>query len=488
MRNEEIQIVCPIHDYEIILLDIKEGIPLGERACCKDCEIKQSYNIKKAIQRINAQKLQQTQIINNNIEQVLAEITLIEKTIKEFWNQIQDAFLKINSSLENQKAFLKRQLNDDREIKIISLEDLQNLGLMISELEKNKLNQQSELNQEDYNLYQSNLHNQLDQIQNIVEKYLTTLKATKVKQEQQVIFRNNYQVIQSSFLEKWVDPIIFLNDNLKAVLCDCSGVTELNFENNQFLFQRLIQIQNITEIYVGADLTWILTAGQDAIISMWQRENQNWKLCQQLQGHRQSINRMIINETKSQVISGGLDSKIVIWNKKGFKLEKHESLKQHKRSVTSLAWSHSGTYFASGSSDKNLIFWKSNNGSWMLFQQISDQHQSMISDIFFDNYDNVYTAAENVKVWKQDNRQNYLLQSIVNTVNQVKKILFVKDHQYLIILQKTIEIYKVTKYDIVHKQSLGGEYNSIAVSRNGQYIITQKYENQQLQLLKLQQL
>ncbi|CAK59636.1 unnamed protein product (macronuclear) [Paramecium tetraurelia] len=486
MLNEEIQIACPIHNQEIVLLDIQEGILLGERACCKECHIRKAYSITKAIQRINALRLQQTQFINNNIEQTLADITQIEKTIKEFWKEIEVGFLEMNKSLDNQKAILKGQLNGENEIKIKSLGDLQQLGQMIFELENNKLNQQSEINQEDNNLYQSNLHNQLDQIQNIVEKYLTTLKATKINQELQVFFRNNYQEIQSTFLERWVDPIIFLNDQLKAVLCDFAGVLELNFENNQCLVQRLIQMQNITGIYVGADLTWIVTAGQDARISIWQADNQNWKLSQQLQGHLHSINKMIINKTESQVISGGLDSKIVIWNKKGSKLEKHASLKQHEKSITSLAWSHSGTYFASGSSDQNLIVWKSNNGAWEIFQKISDKHQAMISDIIFDNYDNIYTAAENVKVWKQDNCQKYLLSSIVKTFNEVKKMLFVYDHQYLIILQKTIEIYKVMKNDIVHKQSIDDEYNSVAVSKDGQYMIAQKYKNQQLQLLKLQ--
>lgn len=70
-------------------------------------------------------------------------------------------------------------------------------------------------------------------------------------------------------MDKWIDPIVFGHENFKAVLCDCSGVIELNFENSKFINTRLISINNLTCIYFGTDLNWIITAGQDAIISIW---------------------------------------------------------------------------------------------------------------------------------------------------------------------------------------------------------------------------
>ncbi|CAD8091185.1 unnamed protein product [Paramecium primaurelia] len=489
MLDEDIMIFCPIHNYEIVFLDIHEGIPLGERACCKGCcNIKKAYNIKEAKNKINSQRLLETQIINTNIDKIMEEMNFIEKKIKSFYKEIQVVFNEVFLSIENQKIQLQSQANIENEIKIKSLSDLQNLALMICQLENNQNNNLFQFKQLDMSAYLTNLQNKLEKVQNIVDQYMTTIKATKIDSEQQIVFRNNYQVIQTYQMDKWIDPILFQQDNNKAIICDCSGIMEINFENSKFINQRLIQINNITGICFEANLNLMIIASQDALISIWQKENQNWHLRSQYKGHSQSINKIIINESKSQVISAGLDHKIVIWNRKELKLEKQISLKEHKKSVTSLAWNYSGEYFASGSADKSIIIWKSNNGQWSLHQQISDKHQELISDIVFDDYDNIYTAAENVYVWKLDNSKNYIFYLKIQTQNQVKKLFYNKNHQYLIILQKTIEIWKIVKDQIVHKQSINGEYYNQAISINGQFILAQKYKNQELELFELKQL
>ena len=60
MQNTEPLILCPIHHNEIVLLDIEIGIPLGQRACCKECSFNKAHQINLAKEKINKMRLEET--------------------------------------------------------------------------------------------------------------------------------------------------------------------------------------------------------------------------------------------------------------------------------------------------------------------------------------------------------------------------------------------------------------------------------------------
>ncbi|CAD8105081.1 unnamed protein product [Paramecium sonneborni] len=482
MQYTESKILCPIHNLEIILLDIKIGIPLGQRACCKECDIKQPHSIAKGLERVNNQKLIESQIINNNKDKSMEELQKIQKQLQQFSEEMKKIFNKLLDSLEKQRMNLESQARFEDRINIRSLSDIQKLGEMVSDLENNKYEKDKQIIQLDIKNYLDHLFKELNEIQNIVNKYFISIKSTKTKEDQLNVHRNNYKLISTYKLQQWVNPIIINSEKPLAVLCDYSGLIEVNFEDNNFQFQNLCKQDHITDMCFGANKDWMITAGKDALLKIWKRSKNNWILCSQYLGHQGSINKIIINETKSQVISAGIDQKIIIWNRKEYKLQKDISIKDHKNNITSLALNDQGDYFASGSADLKLIIWKYNDGKWIKHQDICDQHSKFICDIFFDENNNIYTASDkNIKIWKQNNQQIYILSFRIQTQNQIQKIFYNQKHKYLIILQKFIEIWKISQNDFVQKQAINGEYQSLGIQNKGEFMIAQNYSKQELE-------
>jgi len=109
----------------------------------------------------------------------------------------------------------------------------------------------------------------------------------------------------------------------------------------------------ITKVIFSPDDSYIITAGQDATLRLW--EAVTLKFLGQLEGHKETVTSAAFSPDGLRIVSGSLDKTLRIWNVRT--LASVAELRDHKEGVTSVIFSPDGRRIVSGGHDNELRLW-----------------------------------------------------------------------------------------------------------------------------------
>ena len=114
-------------------------------------------------------------------------------------------------------------------------------------------------------------------------------------------------------------------------------------------------------VVISDDDKYVFSAGEDKIISMWDRDPLSAGVVKTFSGHRKSIKALDISPDGKFLASGGEDRLVKIWIIETG--EERYSLDGHSKDVNALKFSPDGSQLISGSADGSLLVWDVQSGS-----------------------------------------------------------------------------------------------------------------------------
>ncbi|CAD8174472.1 unnamed protein product [Paramecium pentaurelia] len=246
---------------------------------------------------------------------------------------------------------------------------------------------------------------------------------------------------------------------------------------------------------------WFLTAGYEKIIKLWQKEDNQWKCIQVLNGHKDSVIVLQMTSDEKQLFSRSRDKTIKIWQKQDEIWKCTQSIQATSGIVDSLCISPQENIFSFGCKNNLLIWYNSYQNKWKKYQAIVSAHTQLIESVcFIQNGLQIASGANDIKLWKKSiENQQYRLTQIITPLGNVSLMEYNDYNSLLIVVanKKFVQIWKVDdNANIINQQTIQVEksdifqeedqfYEAICVSQNGQYLALTDNYNDYVDLWKL---
>lgn len=145
----------------------------------------------------------------------------------------------------------------------------------------------------------------------------------------------------------------------------------------------------------------LFSAGEDKSILVYDISSKTQIL--KLEGHKSTINQIILDEKKNYVFSAGWDTNVMIWDYTlGVKIKE---LKGHKDLVRCLALNPSRNQLASGGNDKKILLWDLN--SYQLLHTFQGHTHTIRAIIWTLDGKKIISGSwdKTIRVWKLENKK-----------------------------------------------------------------------------------
>ena len=221
-------------------------------------------------------------------------------------------------------------------------------------------------------------------------------------------------------------------DNQSKILVstDDSCVSAIEVENLKRLGY-FSQQASIYTVEVSKDESKCFVGGHEKSIEMIGLENHNLmkSILKQSNAHICSIICLTVFPNGNKLLSGGDDAIIKIWNIQDNKIDFIQQLIYHKKSISSLIFSSNGSRFFSASADKYIFVWDSED-----FKKISEfeGHTNAITSLCLTTDDKTLFSSSRdntVRAWK--NEDSHQLQFLNGHCSKIMQLAITSDGNYL---------------------------------------------------------
>ncbi|TVQ03575.1 MAG: serine/threonine protein kinase [Planctomycetaceae bacterium] len=160
----------------------------------------------------------------------------------------------------------------------------------------------------------------------------------------------------------------------------------------------------VRSIQFSRDGKSLLTAGNDNVVRIWDRETE--EAIKQFRGHGSRVAAAIFNLDETEVLSASYDERVKLWS-----VDQHEELRVvggqtldgHRDSVLAAAFDPSGNVIVSAGRDRSAIAWDRRTGKPL--RSFTEGHAYLASTaLFLPNGKRVVTAAidNTARIWDRD--------------------------------------------------------------------------------------
>ncbi|CAD8205502.1 unnamed protein product [Paramecium octaurelia] len=243
------------------------------------------------------------------------------------------------------------------------------------------------------------------------------------------------------------------------------------------------------------------TAGYEKEIKLWQKQDNQWKCIQVLNGHKDSVIILLLNKDENQLFSRSRDKTIKIWQKQDVIWNCVQTIQAPSGIVDSLCISPSGNTLSFGCKNNLFIWYQTNLNKWRKYQAIISAHTQLIESVCFIQDDaQIASGANDIKLWKKCAvNQQYRLTQIISTLGNVSIMEYNNFNSLLIAVtnKKFVQIWKAEDdSNFSHKQTIQVEksdifyeetqfYEVVTMSQNGQFLALKDNYNDYVDIWKL---
>ncbi|CAD8107783.1 unnamed protein product [Paramecium primaurelia] len=512
-------IYCPIHNNEIIQIDVDINTPLGERAVCIECPSKSRENI--------ARILQKYKDVNKPIVDEIRQLKNIQinsqKDFKKSISNIQDHFnLQINKivdKMENENNNIlinlieKEKVLQVHEEEQLTLSKLQNIAQMVV-LSANNMDPfisfQEEYQQtiKSIEIINQQLSTEIEQLRinvqsqlNQISEHLLTYTRDFVK-ENTVI--NNESFYKSSF--KCKQQVIYQLDQNYDTCAFNDKLLFLTNKNQQIIDIYKLEVKGIFKklstslndvISLGLNEQQLFLRSSENGISIYQIDNsfvqkqtiirtqkdEGWNTC------------MVSIEKKQFLICAQPSPKIIIYIKdqESQKWSEHQVIEGFCWPVQDLSCHHITMNIVICTPNKDIFVWKqtvtkNNQIKWVpLCDPIKKAHIDRIYSVSWVKTDQFISGGLEIKNWKQDKSGSFINIQKLEKYHIIQRLCYLINPNIVIIQEQEncLDIcYIDDKDQLIKQDSIKGNYKIISVSQGSSSIAVNNVQNKMLQILR----
>ncbi|MCK8492340.1 WD40 repeat domain-containing protein [Spirosoma sp. RP8] len=155
---------------------------------------------------------------------------------------------------------------------------------------------------------------------------------------------------------------IAVNPVEREVAIGYSDNTVRIFDLTTYALKRMIpaHANSVFTVAYSPDFRFLLTAGRDAHLKVWQVENE-YTLHEDIVAHMFAINHLVYNPAGTLLATASMDKSIKLWDAETFRLLKVVDRARHAghgTSVNKLLWTNYKNQLLSASDDRTVSVWK----------------------------------------------------------------------------------------------------------------------------------
>jgi len=153
---------------------------------------------------------------------------------------------------------------------------------------------------------------------------------------------------------------------------------------------------------ITADNHYVLAGGKDNTVSLWDLSELLPKIEKRFEGQSSAIKSIDVSKDNKLVAAGSADGSIIIWELGSTNIV--YELKAHKENVNRVLFSSDGLTLVSGGGEGDINLWNMTNGS--LFNSIKKAHKGWIRDIEYSPDENLIASCGDdklIKIWDAGN-------------------------------------------------------------------------------------
>ena len=211
----------------------------------------------------------------------------------------------------------------------------------------------------------------------------------------------------------------FPGNQLVSTCYDKGQVVIWNLDGKALLIQKAHE-RRVEDIAISPDGKWMLTAGHDHLIKIWEISGEgstlNMTLFKQIEGHQDLVECVAFHPDTLLFLSGSWDNSFKLWNLDG---ELIHTFIGHTSDIQALAFSPDGETILSASSDNTVRLWTMDGKEKL---SIIQQNNSIWDAVFSPDGKYILTACKDgtVKLWPVDGSK--ALEGIPGLTENQKKL------------------------------------------------------------------
>ncbi|MCF8380779.1 MAG: caspase family protein [Bacteroidales bacterium] len=203
---------------------------------------------------------------------------------------------------------------------------------------------------------------------------------------------------------------------------------------------------------ISADNQYVLAGGKDNIVSLWSLSELLPKIEKRYEGQSAAIKSIDVSPDNKLVAAGSADGSIIIWELGSTNIV--YELKAHKENVNRVLFSSDCKTLVSGGGEGDINLWNMNNGS--LFNSVKKAHKGWIRDIEYSQDEQLIVSCGDDKLIKTWDASNLSLKvAFKGHKDWVHTIDFLPDGKQLLSAGRDLSIFlwDVETGEILHKSA-----------------------------------